>query len=467
MSFERPHGLADPLLSRSAPAASRHSFKASFIDAIHDITDPFEHFAGGLPVDPEDSKPINNHFETPTKKGTAGKWRTFLAIVKSFIGTGVLFLPKGFSNGGYIFSLIILLLVAYFSLICMLRLVKCREARGGTFGEIGEMACGPWARRAVNFSLVASQTGFCCAYIIFISKNARVLILTLSNCTVDVPEYAVALSTAAVLVPLVWVRKIAQFALSNLVADVFIIYTLIYIFINSSVGLAEEGHGAVQPFHWGSCLIFLGTAVYLFEGVGMILPISEAMAKKEEFPRLLSWSTLALVIVFSLFGLLNYIYYGDSVQPLAVSNLNPHSWPAQVILCVYCIALVLTYPLMFFPVVAIVEGMVFAPGPSTSLRKWKKNAFRVVLVFCTIVISIFGGSNFDNFISLIGSFCCVPLAFIYPALFHLRLFPSLDWKSKAANLFMIVMGALIMVFATLMAILSWQDGDNAKGPCDA
>lgn len=45
-------------------------------------------------------------------KGDASCTRTFFLLLKSFIGTGVFFLPKAFKNGGMLFSLICLVTVS-------------------------------------------------------------------------------------------------------------------------------------------------------------------------------------------------------------------------------------------------------------------------------------------------------------------------------------------------------------------
>ena len=62
--------------------------------------------------------------------------KTVFTILKSFIGSGVLFLPKGFQNGGMLFSIVALVISAILSAFCMLRLAECsmamRPANGDT-----------------------------------------------------------------------------------------------------------------------------------------------------------------------------------------------------------------------------------------------------------------------------------------------------------------------------------------------
>jgi hypothetical protein len=58
-------------------------------------------------------------------------------IVKSFIGSGVLFLPKAFENGGGLFSILVMIFMAGVTNLCILRLVRCRERVTGGYGDVG------------------------------------------------------------------------------------------------------------------------------------------------------------------------------------------------------------------------------------------------------------------------------------------------------------------------------------------
>ncbi|KAK6441295.1 hypothetical protein LTR95_002462, partial [Oleoguttula sp. CCFEE 5521] len=45
-------------------------------------------------------------------KGDAGTVKTFFTLLKAFVGTGIMFLPKAFNNGGILFSSITLVMVS-------------------------------------------------------------------------------------------------------------------------------------------------------------------------------------------------------------------------------------------------------------------------------------------------------------------------------------------------------------------
>jgi proton-coupled amino acid transporter len=62
-----------------------------------------------------------------------------------------------FSNGGVVFSMIMLWVVAFVSLVSFLLLIKCKDYVIGGFGDIGEATFGGWMRVAVLMSITLSQ----------------------------------------------------------------------------------------------------------------------------------------------------------------------------------------------------------------------------------------------------------------------------------------------------------------------
>lgn len=101
------------------------------------------------------------------RTGDASIMRTFFLLLKSFIGTGVLFLPKAFKNGGLLFSIICLVTVSFVSYIGFRLLLQSRARYGGGYGDIGEAIGGTKMRSIILSSITISQIGFVCAGIIF------------------------------------------------------------------------------------------------------------------------------------------------------------------------------------------------------------------------------------------------------------------------------------------------------------
>ena len=67
-----------------------------------------------------------------------GAIKTFFTLMKGFIASAVLFLPKGFRNGGWLFSTISLTCSALLTYFCAMLLIRIRQKyKGFSLSEIG------------------------------------------------------------------------------------------------------------------------------------------------------------------------------------------------------------------------------------------------------------------------------------------------------------------------------------------
>ena len=210
-----------------------------------------------------------DHGPDADKPGTPGEYARLIAtIIKSFIGSGVLFLPKAFANGGWAFSVTMMALAAILTQICIMRLIKCREQVTGSYGMVGRKAVGKWGEVAVDVSLVLSQAGFGCVYIVFIARNVLQLLNT-DKCWIGGNWlWLLILMEFALFWPLTLVRKISSFGPTNLAADGFIAVGLLGILAYSISGMVTDGHEgvaiSVPAFNAQDWSLMLGTAVYAF-----------------------------------------------------------------------------------------------------------------------------------------------------------------------------------------------------------
>jgi Transmembrane amino acid transporter protein len=96
-------------------------------------------------VDESDTADEDEAFQTvedvdPLSK--ASKKKIYLLLLKSFIGTGVLFLPGAFHNGGLMFSFAFLVVMSLFSVYGMLALARVNSRYPGTLGQIVQRVYG-------------------------------------------------------------------------------------------------------------------------------------------------------------------------------------------------------------------------------------------------------------------------------------------------------------------------------------
>ena len=166
--------------------------------------------------------------------------QAFLAVIKSAVGPAVLYMPKGFQEGGLCFSLGMLVLsFALFSLGAT-RLLEAWEGCRKSYAAMMGLAFGHRGVLVVRFTIVAQQCGICLTYFIFVATNLRELVMyacpsfaapSLAQCCLlQVLAYA----------PLSCIRNMQNFALTNLVANALILYSLVVLAVYGTVEVVEH-----------------------------------------------------------------------------------------------------------------------------------------------------------------------------------------------------------------------------------
>jgi len=400
-------------------------------------------------------------------RGDATVVDAVLMLLKSFVGTGILFLGKAFFNGGLLFSVFVLCAVAIISLASFLLLVKANLKVPASFGEMGGILYGPKMRSAILSSIVLSQLGFVAAYTVFVAQNLQAFILSVSQCKTLVPIGYLVMAQCLVFLPLSLVRRIAKLSGTALIANASILVGLVYLFQFEIRQLATHGLADVKMFNSKSFPLLIGTAVFTFEGVGLVIPITEAMREPERFPAVLTSVMLGTMVLFSSAGVLGYAAFGSKIQTVVIANLPQESHFVQALQCIYSIAILLSAPLQLFPAVSILERGIFTD--KSGRHNWKvktsKNIFRSCIVLVTAVIAWLGAGDLDKFVSLIGSVACVPLCFIYPPILHLKACAT-KRRTIIFDWLLIAFGIICVGFAgsqTIVAML--QPGSPEEPRC--
>ncbi|KAG0809053.1 hypothetical protein G6F26_000249 [Rhizopus arrhizus] len=423
-----------------------------------DLSEDEEEALGDEEEQGEES-PLIRRAQQEAVQGTATPAKAVFLLLKSFVGTGVMFLPKAFYNGGLLFSSTLLTTIALISLYTFLLLVETRNKIPVSFGDIGGVLFGKSMRFAVLLAITLSQIGFVCAYMVFVAQNVQALIESISNCQFQTPLSYLILGQIAIFVPLAMIRKIQKLSAFALVADLFILVGLIYLYYYDFFILAHQGVADVEwMINYTSFPMFIGTAVFTYEGV--VIPITESMAEPEKFPKVLSGTMIFITAIFLSVGFISYLAFGSQVQTVILLNM-PDSVAVNTVQGLYALAICLSIPLQLFPAIRIIEtGLFTRSGKYDSFVKWQKNLFRFVSVLICAVIAIAGSSDLDKFVSLIGSLCCVPLCFFFPPLFHLKAIAN-NWRQKTIDVLIIVFGLVSMIYTTGITISLWSEGGES------
>ena len=200
----------------------------------------------------------------------------------------------------------------------------------------------------VNVFLCITQLGFCCVYFVFCSQNLKkicdlhfgqlnyhgymaiILVPMMALCSIRNLKYLSPVSMLANFLqfmglgalffyllqdlPFSWERK--AFATWYVSVSKFHIWTLYIVFL-------------IFLIFRGQLPLFFGTAIYAFEGIGVVLPIENQMRFKSELRGLNGVLNTSMVIVTCLYiaiAFFGYLKYGDNVEGSITLNLPAHQW---------------------------------------------------------------------------------------------------------------------------------------------
>lgn len=204
----------------------------------------------------------------------------------------------------------------------------------------------------------------------------------------------------------------------------------------------------------------IGFSVYAFEGVGMVLPVREVAADQENYFKVLCATLLFIGSVYIAFPELCLWAFSPQAitSPLITDNLPPYSWWTWVIKILFAINLVISYPLIIHPANCVLESYLFAGWAKTRKRQMGKNVSRSLVVFVSCVIAIAVYEKLDKLLALTGAVTCTPIAFTFPAAFHLKVCAT-SMKDKIIDSSIIIMSLVIIFYVGYTSILNFNHSD--------
>jgi len=178
------------------------------------------------------------------------------------------------------------------------------------------------------------------------------------------------------------IRDISKLSGTALVADFFILLGLVVLYYFDIFTLSTKGLSDIQLFNSRDYVLFLGTAAFAFEGIGLIIPIQESMIRPEKFKFVLTGVMIILILVFTSIGTLSYAAYGSSVKTVIISSLPQDSGnpsfvqPSKCSLRERCPISILASHFIVYTAPVIPRDPNLGAWHRASLTKWKTKPLR-------------------------------------------------------------------------------------------
>ncbi|XP_061473405.1 proton-coupled amino acid transporter 1-like isoform X2 [Rhineura floridana] len=408
-------------------------------------------------VTPDGSPPEGlSNFSSPSSYQRFGEangttWlQTLIHLLKGNIGTGLLGLPLAIKNAGIVMGPISLLVIGVIAVHCMHILVKCAHhfcnKHQKPFVDYGDavmhgLEASPsawlrihsvWGRYLVVLFLIITQLGFCCVYFVFLADNLKQVISAANGTTNDCSANETALlaptmssqlyilSLLPFMILLVFIQNLKLLSIFSMLANILMFCSLIMIYQYIVRGIPDPSNLPLVS-QWKTYPLFFGTAIFAFEGIGVVLPLENKMKTPKHFPIILYVGMAVVSVLYLSLGTLGYLRFGANIQASITLNL-PNCWLYQSVKLLYSIGIFFTYALQFYVPAEIIIPTALAQVPER-WALWCNLLLRASLVCVTCLLAILI-PRLDIVIALVGSVSSSALALIIPPLLEISTYYS-------------------------------------------
>lgn len=241
------------------------------------------------------------------------------------------------------------------------------------------------------------------------------------------------------------IHSLTHLAPFSMFADIVNVTAMTVVMTKEFSSIVTNHGEQVQAFKGTTNFLFgLGVAIYAIEGICLVLPLESVIKDRSKFGGVLAAAMVCITLLYTIFGLLGYLAYGEYTKDIVTLNLG-NSLQTVIVKLGLCTGLLFTYPVMMHPVYEVIERRLLQGRASQLLRTL------LVLTTAWVAVTV---PHFGSFLSLIGSSVCCLLSFVLPGAIHLYVFrQSHSWFTKGMDYLLIIGGIVVGIIGTWSSIL--------------
>lgn len=339
-------------------------------------------------------------------------------------------MPAAFKNTGLIPGCIGTVLVGVIATHCVHILVStsrevCKKARvpslsyTDTCEEVfkhGPKKLRPYSKHIRHF-VDAAMAGVCLGgtsvYVIFIASSLK----DIFDHFIPSTQYEVEVYCGILLLPLILITQIRHLKFLvpfSVLANVCLVITFGITCYYTFTDLPPlDNIDMVASF--GKWPLFLSTAIFAMEGINVVMPVENEMAKPQHFlgcPSVLNVTMVFVAILYGVVGIFGYMKYGDGVLGSITLNLPEGEILALTAKILVAVAVFFTYCLQMYAPMDIIWTRI-----KIRIRKDYHNISQIVLrtlgVTLTVILAI-AVPDLELLIGLVGAIFFSTLGLLIP-----------------------------------------------------
>ena len=430
--------------------------------------------------DSGESSPLLPYHEESQVKKKISNTDTIIHLLKGNIGPGILALPDAIKNSGLLVGNIGLVVMATICIHCMQIMVNtsqelCKRTNQPfmSYSDVAEQcfktssssrlrSFSSVARLVVDVFLCITQLGFCCVYIVFISTNLQQIFNHYYG------EINFHVYMLIILIPMLFltsIRNLKYLSPISMLANIlqFVGLGIVFFYILQDIPYTWERK---QFASWGQLPLYFGTAIYAFEGIGVVLPLENQMENPKDMKGWNGVLNTAMVLVSCFYiamAFFGYLKYGEAVAGSITLNLPVDEFLATLVKIVMSLAIFFTYALQFYVPVDLLNPLIQSRiSPLNSLKAEYALRFSLVLLTFGLAAAI---PKLDLFISLVGAVSSSTLAIMAPAVIDaVTQGGECSWIRLLKNLILFTLGFLGFLsgsYVSIRNIIQYFAGEDA------
>lgn len=383
-------------------------------------------------------------------------FETFWNICNTIQGLPILAIPYTFKVGGW-WSLVTLLIIAvtsnYTSVIIVRSLyeekdgVKIRVR--SSYMEIGE-AFWPGGGKWLVLSVMVVE-------LLFVATLYPVLVGAMfakSFPAIKLPLFAWTMIGGLALLPNTLLKTLSQVAWTSIITVVSAKIIFISI-IGYSVSKYHKWQIAnLDNFEANAFPASVAILVSCYLAQPFVAFIESTMKRPEKFEKTLNWSFVAMTTLNVLIGLIAGVTFYPDTDEVITNNL-PVGFFRQIVNAMAAILAFTSYTLPVFTAFDVIEtsrSSCLAKNFGENIYSCKVQMLRLSMVLFTILMAA-AIPHYTFLLAFVGSVTGITLEFIFPALFHMKIYcTKLHWYEFAMDILVVFIGTLVM---TISVIVSW------------
>lgn len=383
-------------------------------------------------------------------------FETFWNICNTIQGLPILAIPYTFQVGGWwsLFTLVVVAIASNYTSIILVR--SLYEEKDGvkvrvrtSYMEIGE-AFWPGGGRWLVLSTMVVE-------LLFVATMYPLLVGAMfakSFPNVNMPLFAWTMIGGLALIPNTLLKNLSQVAWTSIItvisAKVIFVSVIAY-----SVSLFHKWEVAsLNNFKPNSFPAALGILVACYLAQPFVAFIESTMKRPEKFETTLNWSYVAMTTLNVAIGLVAGVTFYPDVDEVVTNNL-PAGIFRQVVNSMAAILAFTSYTLPMFTAFDVIErsgSPCMSKGFASNIYTFRVQILRVSMVLFTILMAAVI-PHYTFLLAFVGSISGITLEFIFPALFHMKIYcTKLKWYEFAMDILIVFIGTLAM---TISVIVSW------------